>query len=233
MQDEFIISKEELSKLIPEYTNPASKVMQKIYEMCLQDKVKAHSHEEIALLLFLILKFKWEQIFKRSANLELCLKDFKEKQDVYDLYRLFRRTKFEIGLTIIFENDPIPEEGKVDFLVLYSTFLILFFRHIKCIDLCNEGLARDKKNSTFNFYKASLLDLCYIVKHTFDYRNSIEIYRQDLLKCVSLDNICFDKTVSEIILNGFNVHAEIDHIQKQLFGLHNVNDSFLDTDLGI
>lgn len=76
------------------------------------------------------------------------------------------------------------------------------------------------------------MDLCYIVKHTFDYRNSIEIYRQDLLKCVSLDNICFDKTVSEIILNGFNVHAEIDHIQKQLFGLHNVNDSFLDTDLG-
>jgi len=232
MQDEFLISKEELSKLIPEYTNPDSKVMQEIYEMCLQDKVKAHSHEEIALLLFLVLKFKWEQIFKRSANLELCLKDFKEKQDVYDLYRLFRRTKFEIGLTIIFENDPIPEEGKVDFLVLYSTFLILFFRHIKCIDLCNEGLARDKKNSTFNFYKASLLDLCYIVKHTFDYRNSIEIYRQDLLKCVSLDNICFDKTVSEIILNGFNVHAEIDHIQKQLFGLHNVNDSFLDTDLG-
>lgn len=52
MQDEFIISKEKLSKLIPEYTNPDSKVMQEIYEMCLQDKVKAQSHEEITLLLF-------------------------------------------------------------------------------------------------------------------------------------------------------------------------------------
>ena len=50
MQDEFIISKEKLSKLIPEYTNPDSKVMQEIYEMCLQDKVKAQSHEEITLL---------------------------------------------------------------------------------------------------------------------------------------------------------------------------------------
>lgn len=58
MQDEFLISKEELSKLIPEYTNPDSKVMQEIYEMCLQDKVKAHSHEEIAFFIIFSIKIQ-------------------------------------------------------------------------------------------------------------------------------------------------------------------------------
>lgn len=232
MQDTFFVTKDEIAKLIPEVLNPNSERMQEIYEMCVQDKVQAYSHQGLATLLFYVVTFKWEQSFKNNVSLDFCLENFKEKKAIYDIYKLLRRTKLEIGMTIIYENDPIPEKAKVDFLVLYSTFLLLFFRHIKCIELCNEGLFRDKNNATLKFYKAALLDLSYIVKHTFDYRYSIEIYRQELLESVTLDEVFFDKCVSKIILNSIKGNNYFDTIQKQMYGLYLVDDTFVDTELG-
>ena len=176
--------------------------------------------------------FKLKQLYTKDIKFDYFfeLKNF-NCDEILDLYHLFRRTNYEIALTIALENDPIDEKTKVEFLVMYTNFLFIFFRYLKCIDLCNCALFRDSKNPTINFFKSSLVDLCHIVKHDIKYEMAIEIYRRKMLRYVNATNVSFDREiVNNILKNKSNLF--IDKTQEKLIGLLELPDEFAETELG-
>ena len=152
--DEYLLSKDELSKLLE---NNDYKELQNVYSLCLKDKIRAHNHQELVALMFIILSWKWGLFSKQNSKVDFFfnLKNFKDnKNDVLDLYRILRRTNHEILFTIIEEDDPIAENVKVEFLEMYASFLIVFFCQLKCISMCNCALIRQPNNSTINLFKS-------------------------------------------------------------------------------
>lgn len=229
--DEYLISKAGLTELLNRYDKNE---LQEVYRLCLEDKVKAHNHHEIAALLILILKFKWDEFTQKHTKIDFYfnLKNFKDNNEVFELYRLFRRTNFEIGLTIASEGDPIDEKHKVEFLELYSTFLFMFFAHFKCIDLCNCALIREPDNSTINLFKASLLDLALIVKHNNRYDYGINMLRKEMLSNVDVRKTNFDKEITKRILTDNLILAIEPYWKKKIFGFFTIPENIMETDLG-
>ena len=229
--DKYLISKAGLIELL---NRNDKNELEEIYNLCLEDKVKAHNHQEIVALLMIILKFKWEDFTKKHTNIDfyLKLKNFKTNNNVFDLYRLFRRINFEIALTIIEENDPIEEKVKVEFLEIYSTFLFMFFTHLKCIDICNCALVRDPKNSTINLYKASLLDLALIVKNNTTYSYGINLLRQEMLNNVDIKKVNFDKDISQRILTDNLISVNEPYLREKILGFYLIPENIMQTELG-
>lgn len=232
--NEYIACKANLIKLTEEIKKGNTDLIEEIYQLCLQDKVKAHDHMELTALCYLLLTYKWNKFCEEhtDVNFYFYLKNFKDNSTVEELYYLLRRTNHEILMTMIENDDPIDENTKVDFLKAYAEFLFRFFRQLKCVDICNCILFRDSENSTANFFKVALLDIVYIVEQSPHYNFAVEMYRQDLIKRIDYNKIAFDKRIASLILNGLKLPIKSDSLEKRLYCLCEIDDDFINSELG-
>lgn len=135
-------------------------------------------------------------------------------------------------LTVIEENDPVEERVKVEFFSIYATFLLLFFCHIKCVDMCNCALAREPDNPTVNLFKASLLELSFIVKHSNEYGCAICSLKKELLSKSKIETVQFDKDIAKSILEKNQFILPDDYVLQKVCSLVTIPDNIMETDLG-
>ena len=204
------VTREFLSKINEALINNNSKKLDDIYNLLLQDKLIFPSHEIFVYLLNILLEYKWREFTNKHYDALFYMKlsnyiTHNKEQETIELWHLFKLIDFEIALSIIEEDDPVPEDIKVHVVELYSLYFLLCFRHIKCIEKSADGLARDSANPTLNFFRASLLDLCFIVKHNSDYKLALENYRKTMIKNInSFNDVKFDNNIVSIVLSQSN-----------------------------
>lgn len=217
IEDKLFLSKDKLMEILLEKEPEKSKKMNDIYRLCLEDKVYAHDHMELVALLWMIIMFKWDEFSLKYPDMSFINTPAKDNSDLMKLYSLNRRIQFEIAMTMIYENDPLDEKIKEEFSAFYAQFMLLCFRLIKCVDLCNQGLFRNKNNATLNFFKASLIDLCYLVNCDEYYVRAIELYRQYLLKEIEVKDVSFDPEIVNFVITR---HKSRNLLSKENFETH-------------
>ena len=200
------VTKDFISKFLGDFADNNSKELEIVYNKLINDELRFSSREHALFILNILLTYKWNVFSYNHSDalfymrLSNYIKHNKEKETI-ELWQLFRRIDFEITLFLINDEDLIPEQEKVKFVELYCLYFLLSFRHIKCIEKSDNGLKRDFANPTLSFFRASLLDLCFIVNCCSDYIISLENYRQTMVKNInSVNDVHFDCRVVSIIL---------------------------------
>ena len=166
------------------------------------------SAEGLIALLLILLNYKWSHIFgqeKFSVEYLLKLKNIKDNNDINQYSELLSKTNLEIGLSII-DNDSINDKALIEFKNMFTTYLLATNQYLGCLAHCDNVIFRDPNNSTANFYKAILLELCLVVKSNPEYKLKISTYQRELLNKCKIDEIHFDKRVVNQVYEDIKPH---------------------------
>lgn len=189
------LTKEILNEILSKQND--SSLMEYYYQECLNDNVVAYQREGLIALLLILLNYKWSNLFaqpKFSVEYLLNLKNIKDNNDINQYSELLSKTNLEIGLSII-DNDLINDKVLIEFKNMFATYLLVTNQYLGCLAHCDNVIFRDPNDSTANFYKAILTELCLAVKSTPEYKFKLSIYQKELLNKCKIDEIQFDKRI--------------------------------------
>ena len=115
-------------------------------------------------------------------------------------------TNLQIRLSII-DNDIIKDDVLIEFKNMYASYLFMTSRYLECLAHIDNVITRDPGDSTANFYKSILAELCLVMKTDTKYKMQLSAYQIELLKRCDKDKIHFDKSIVDKVYKIINPNA--------------------------
>ena len=202
-----IITKEKLYEILSKENDCA--LMEYYYQECLKGNVEVYQREAYIALLMILLRYKWSQLFENKDYLIESLFKLKEITDNKELTQyseLLSMTNLQIGLSII-DNDIIKDDVLIEFKNMYASYFFMTSRYLECLAHIDNVITRNPNDSTANFYKSILAELCLVMKTDTKYKMQLSAYQIELLKRCDKNKIHFDKCIVDKVYKIINPNA--------------------------
>lgn len=207
--DRVKLTKEKLNEILAKLENEED--MENYYKLALNDGFVASNHlSAFALLIALIIHKRKSAFRNMEETILLGLELFHEQSECWKYGELLDKANLEI-VHCLLHDEKIPDKQLVEFCETYAFYLFYIGDYLKCLNMCNNALYRDKNSSFCNFFKAAIIELCYINKTYPSYQKALLNYQKKLLdRC--------DVSKLPVSLEHYNIMRDILDERMRMMG---------------
>lgn len=198
------LTKEKLQEILKENKEPER--MKYYYEVALNGEVEAYQQGGlVAFFLMLVQYYEKKLLVDISINpLDFWgLNNINEKSEYWEFYELLDRTNWEIALWVL-SDEEIYESALAEFSAVHAQILFLFGSYFTCLGKCRDTLARNENDSSCNFLKASIADICHVNKTPVVYKMALANYQKMIIDKCNSAAIGIDQDIYQNVLDEIN-----------------------------
>ena len=185
----------------------------------LEAEIEAYQYGAFVALMLCLLDYKQRQLFEgKDHNFYdfFGLENFNVSSPYWQYHQMLVKTRMYIAYGLL-NNENLPDKELAEFSERHASFCFQIGAYLACLSYCQNTLARDPNNAFCNFIKASIIELCLIIKTPQTYKIALLNYQKALLDKCDLSKIGLAQRLVDGIANEINTrHSVLSATEKTI-----------------